>query len=211
MKSKYEGDFNYTGNEVDITYDDYVTAQREQHSTRQANISRSVNEVGVVPELPPEVLAERAKYRDNLNLALQEIFPESTGLKPFGSVQIKSTEYLQDILHNKGRLVMLEPRGYAKTTRITNCSLMAGLEGIQPYIVIVASSQKKAEDIIDDMRTELTTNDKLMELYPATCNCFKHLSRSPQKTKRQTYGGQFTYIENSLDGIHFPNIPGEPS
>src|SRR5699024_5452298 len=54
-------------------------------------------------------------------------------------------------------------------------------------------------------------NDKLMELYPATCNCFKHLSRSPQKTKRQTYGGQFTYIENSLDGIHFPNIPGEPS
>lgn len=210
MPSKYDAEFNYTGDE-DISYEEFTRKNRELNATRHSKISQAVNEVGVVPKLPPVILAERERYKYNLNAALQEIFPESTGLKPFGKVQIESTNFLQFIMHNKGRLIMLEPRAYAKTTRITNCALMGALEGLQPYIVIVASSLGKAQDILDDMRTELTTNEKLMELYPATCNCFKHLSRSSQKSKRQTYGGNFTYIEDNQDTIQFPAIPDEPS
>ena len=210
MPSKYDNEWNLEGDE-DIPYDDFISKNREARGKRSTLYSSSVNEVGVVPALPPEIMAERERYKHDLNAALQEVFPESTGLKPFGKVQIDSTKFLQYIMHNKGRLVMLEPRAYAKTTRITNCALMCALEGVQPYIVVVASSQKKAEDILDDIKTELTTNDKLMEMYPATTSCFRHLSRSSQKSRRQTYGGEFTYIENSLDALHFPAVPGEPS
>lgn len=211
MPSKYEGEFKLRGDE-DITYEAFVSQRtNEQNTMRHAGLRDTVNEVGVLPTLPPEIYEERAKYSHDLVLALQELFPDSTGLKPFGKVQIESTEFIQYIFHNKGRLILLEPRGYAKTTRITNASTLGALEGIQRYIVIVTSSLSKSQDILEDIRTELTTNERLAYLYPGTCACFKHLERSSHKSKRQTYGGEFTYIANTLTSIHFPVVPGEPS
>ena len=215
-KSKFDGEFDDFEGDV-VNYDTYVDQLEKVANNRELSAklnqkkAASVNEVGVRPQVPPEVLEERKKYRDDLKLALKEVFPDSTGLKPFGDVQNESTEYIQYIMHQGGRLVILEPRGYAKTTRITNLALMCALEGVQLYIIIVASSQTKSQEILEDIRTELTTNEILERLYPATCACFKHLARSPQKTRRQTYGGEFTYIQNSQDTIHFPIIADEPS
>lgn len=213
-KSRYNDDF-VDGEEV--TYEEYfnqlstVDKNREARAKRHDKFTTTVNEVGVRPKPTPEILEKRAFYKANFKAALHDLFPESTGLKPFGDVQNQSTDYIQYIMDNGGRLVLLEPRGYAKTTRITNITLLSALEGLQEYIVIVASSLGKSQEILEDIRTELTTNEKIEALYPATCAAFKHLSRSPHKTRRQTYDGEFTYIDNKQDSIHFPVIPGEPS
>lgn len=169
------------------------------------------NEVGVAPDLPPETHAERERYLNDFVAMHRELFPFSTGLKPFGKVQQESTRFDQEIIVKGGRLLKLEPRGYAKTTRLTNEVLYSHLMGAQLFTVIIASSEKKAVDILEAMKAELFTNDKLAMLFPGVCACFRHIARNPSKSRFQTYAGERTHIELNNDTIHFPNVPGEPS
>ena len=171
----------------------------------------SLNEVGKAPPPDEETLARREKYSNDFVALHQEVFPESTGLKPFGKVQQKSIYFGQDVFSKGGRLLKLEPRGYAKTTRITNESLYAVLAGMQDYVVIVCSNVTKAAEIIDSIRTELMNNDELLDLFPGPIACFRHLDHNPLRARFQTYDGQHTHIKYEMGTIRFPVIEGEPS
>ncbi len=205
----FDDDF-YEPDEIDLgMYKQQVeTNRRKRNLKRKKDVN---NEVGVAPELSPEILAERERYSNDFIALHREVFPESTGIKPFGEVQQKSILFGQDIFRKGGRLLKLEPRGYAKTTRITNEALFALLAGMQDYIVIVCSNVTKAQEIVDSIRTELMNNEKLLELFPGPIACFRHLDNNPLKSRFQTYNGQHTYIKYEVGTIRFPIIPGEPS
>jgi len=182
--------------------------QRARRNKKKQDVN---NEVGVAPEPSPEILAERERYANDFVSLHREVFPESTGVKPFGEVQQRSILHGQDIFRKGGRLLKLEPRGYAKTTRITNEALYAVLAGMQNYIVIVCSNVTKAQEIVDSIRTELMNNDRLLELFPGTIACFRHLDNNPLKSRFQTYGGNHTFIKYEISTIRFPIVPNEPS
>lgn len=169
------------------------------------------NEVGESPPLSPEILERREKYKYDFVALHEEVFPQSTGVKEFGEVQKKSIQFGNHIFRSGGRLLKLEPRGYAKTTRIANECLAAVLLGMQRYVLIVCSNLQKAEEILDSIRTELYNNDELLELFPGPIACFRHLDETSQKAPYQTYGGANTYIKYGTKGLRFPQVPGEPS
>jgi len=171
-----------------------------------------VNEVGIAPEVSPEILEKREYYKKDFVALHKDIFPDSTGMKPFGEKQIESIQFGQDIFNTgSGRLIKLEPRGYAKTTRITNEATFAALSGIQEYIVIVCSSLEKSHEIIESIKTELYNNDQLLELFPGPIACFRHLGDNPHRCPHQTYGGEKTYITWGKQEIQFACVPNEPS
>ena len=188
-------------------------AQVEENSRKRRYKKRSdvLNEVGKAPPLTPEMEERRLYYANDFVALHQDIFPESTGIKPFGKVQQESIYFGQEIFHKGGRLIKLEPRGYAKTTRITNEALQAILAGLQDYIVIVCSNVTKAQEIVDSIRTELMNNDHLLELYPGPIASFRHLDNNPMRAKYQTYDGNSTHIKFEISTIRFPVIPGEVS
>jgi hypothetical protein len=197
------------------TAKDHVTYQKHVHNTKRRLAMRrskdKLNEVGVAPDPSPEILRQRDVYKNDFVLMHREVYPESTGLKPFGAEQEESIYRGQDVFHGAAsRLLKLEPRGFAKTTRITNESLFAALSGLQKYIVILCSNLEKAQDILDSMKTELFDNDKLFELFPGPIACFRHLGDVPQKAHYQTYGGNKTYIQYGATTLQFPWVPGEP-
>ena len=181
----------------------------QERSRKQKKVSDAQNEVGVCPELPPEIYEERAKCRNDFVYMHQKCFPQSTGQKPFSEKQEESTRFDQHVMQRGGRVIKLEPRGFAKTSRLSNEALMAAIEGDQPYILIVCSEMGKAEEVMDSIKTELMTNDALEELYPGVIACFRHLDEKGQKARYQTYGGELTYIMYGMDKIRFPTIPGE--
>ena len=171
----------------------------------------TINEVGKAPPLDEAMLAKREMYKNDFIALHRDVFPESTGIKPFGTVQQNSIMFGQDIFKKGGRLLKLEPRGYAKTTRITNEALFAVLAGMQDYVVIVCSNVTKAMEVVDSMRTELMNNDALLELFPGPIACFRHLDNNPLRARFQTYDGYHTYIKYEVGTIRFPTIEHEPS
>jgi len=205
--SKFDDIFGEYYDPEGTSGDEYAKAKLNQKRIRQRKAQQNkLNEVGEVPPPSQEILRLREEYINDFVRLHREVFPDSTGLKPFGEKQEKSIYFGQDVFHQGGRLLKLEPRGYAKTTRITNEGLAAALAGIQKYVVIICSNQEKAEEILDSIKTEIYNNDKLEELYPGTIASFRHIDDIPQKARYQTYGGERTYLYWGSKTIRFPVI-----
>lgn len=201
---------SYEPGELDASlYTQQVVNTKRIRAHRKAQ--DKVNEVGKAPDISPENLERRKLYSNDFILLHKEVFPESTGIRPFGKVQQESIYFGQDVFKKGGRLLKLEPRGYAKTTRITNEALFAVLSGMQDYIVIVCSNIQKAQEIVDSIRTELMNNDALLDLFPGPIACFRHLDNNPMRSRYQTYDGNATFIKYEMSTLRFPSIPGEPS
>lgn len=180
-------------------------------SRKRRKAQDKANEVGLQPEPSPEMLKKREIYKKDFILLHKEVFPDSTGIRPFGEKQKKSIEFGRDVFDHGGRLLRLEPRGYAKTTRITNESLAAVLLGMQSYIVIICSNQDKATELLDSLKTELLNNDRLIDLFPGPMACFRHLDGNPHRADYQTIEGERTYIRWGTKTLRFPYYPGEVS
>lgn len=195
-----------------MAHDKYMEIKRnERRRKRSAKQTDIINEVGVVPDPTPERLEKIEYYKNDYVQMHQDVFRRSTGIKPFGTVQIESINRSKEIIDHGGRIVIAEPRGFAKTSRTSNHALMAILQGKIRYALILASSVTKATEILESIKTELMDNQALEELYPAPLACFQHLDEKPIKARNQTYGGDPTYIGWGRDRIRFPVIPGEPS
>lgn len=209
-----DGDDGGDGNDGegfgDPQFKEYFRNEKRKRKARKAQ--DKLNEVGVAPPPSPENLRKREFYKTNFVQMHRDIFPDSTGVKPFGEKQKKSIEFGQDIFNKgSGRLLKLEPRGYAKTTRITNEAVAAILLGLQDYIVIVCSNLEKAADILESIKTELYNNEHLFELFQGPIACFRHLDNNHGRAPYQTYGGEKTFIEWGSQLLQFPHVPGEPS
>lgn len=181
--------------------------KRERQRYKQ---SSTYNEVPIIP-VDEETLAEREKYSNDYVLALQELFPNSTGLKPFCPDQIRSIRASEHVINHGGNVIKCEPRGFGKTTRAVGEALLAILQGKIRYVLILASEVTKAQEILDIIKTNIWSNDKLYELYQPTIECFRSLDGKPGRASLQTYGGNHTHIVWGMDELVFPCIPGEAS
>jgi hypothetical protein len=196
--------------EIDLA--DYKATRRnyEERVVRRRKLMLH-HEVGEAPPLSPEIIADRERYKVDFVALHREVFPESTGQKPFGPKQQQSIQFGQDVFTSGGRLLKLEPRGYAKTTRITNEALAAVLLGLQDYVVIICSNMEKAAEILESLKTELYNNEQLERLFPGPIACIKQIDEVPARARYQTYGGERTHLYWGVRTIRFAYVPNEPS
>lgn len=178
---------------------------------RQAALRDTFNDIGKVAPPTEEYEAKRKYYEDHYAEAHQNVFKASTGIKPFGPIQLESIRRTHHILTHGGRAIIAEPRGFGKTSRTSNNALLAILQGKIKYALILASSVQKAEDILESIKTELIDNEELYQMYPVICECFRKVGDSPARAIRQTYMGEKTHIGFTKLKIRMPIIAGEPS
>jgi hypothetical protein len=218
-------------------FEDYQR-NRDSDKTRRSRkrAADEFNEIGAIPDLPPEILEERRRYQNHPDnyiksegglyipelskdkddlyvpnhyvLAHGEIFTTSTGIKPLGPLQIDSTHHSQIIIQHGGRIVKAEPRGFGKTSRSCNEFLLGIFQGYIKYGLIICSSIEKAEEIILSTITEILENQLLAKLYPREIAAFTHAEANPRKAEMQTYLGEFTHISFNTGLIRFPILPG---
>lgn len=201
----------YDEGEEDFNFDIGKYKSARDDVKKKAALVDIFNEVGIVERITEENLERRVFYETHFVEAHQDLFKLSTGIKPFGIIQVDSINRTLATLTNGGRSIIAEPRGFGKTTRTANNALLAILQGKIRYALILASSVTKAEEILESIKTELIDNDELYKLYPEVCECFRHVSESPTRAKRQTFMGEKTHIGFTKHQIRMPILPGSPS
>jgi hypothetical protein len=162
-------------------------------------------------DIPPELWQKRLELTSDYVTAHEKIFPMSTGQKPFGADQQTAIRRFQRIVQSRGKLVQAEPRGFAKTSRAINQLLLAILEGKVRFALVVSSAIDKSEDIMDQLKTELLSNDQIKEYYPTIAECFARTEGKPYVASRLMINGEPTGMAWTNDQIIFPAVPGEPS
>jgi hypothetical protein len=182
-----------------------------KHRHKEIKKHNEFHTVPAVEDLTPELLERREYYANNFPAAHMDIFTNSTGIKPLGTVQIDSSTHTQRILDNGGKLLKLEPRGFGKTSRTSNELLIGVLSGKCSYPLLLASSKEKAVDILEGIKAELVHNEELYDLYPQICECFRRLEERAQKAPNQLFDGKLTYIKYAKDHIVMPYLPGNPA
>ena len=100
------------------------------------------------PELTDEQRAEGDRLRELCRNSLLNFnihcFPNSTGLRPFGQVQVESIAHDESIILNGGQLTKAEPRSYGKTSRGCNAAMWAVLYGYRRMVPIFSANLEKS-------------------------------------------------------------------
>ena len=137
-------------------------------------------------------------------------FPNSTGLKPFGQVQLDSIAQDEHVIRHGGKVCKAEPRAYGKTSRTCNAALWGVLNAYRRMVPIFSASMDKSKNqIMARWKAELLGNQLLYWMYPYLIWPFRCLGNKTQGAASQTYRGELTHIAWNSDRIVLPTIDGQ--
>lgn len=192
----------------------YGDKKRDYEARQSREAYQSVSEIGP-PPLSDEQRERGAELRERCRNSLlafnTDVFPNSSGLKPFGKVHIDSIEHDQNTIVAGGRICKAEPRGFGKTTRTCNASLWGALYGYRRMIpVFSANLEKSKSQIMARWKSELFSNDFLFWMFPELIWPLRALENKPQRCASQTFNGVPTHVQWTADRIVFPYVPGIP-
>jgi hypothetical protein len=178
--------------------------------SRQAEHNRKKREeTAEIGPLPEVVSPDRkAACRFNLLLFLQAYFPHSTGSGVFSAAHVEFIDDLENALLHGGRVARAVFRGFAKTTIGENASLWALLYGHKRFLPLVGADKNAASLNLSSIKTELMTNDRLLEDFPEVCWPVQALENKPQRCASQTLGGQLTRMQWTADRLVFADVTG---
>jgi hypothetical protein len=112
--------------------------------------------------------AARSKASSSMTLMEwgMEYFPHFLG-RSMSPLHYTLAEVYDDITYNRGQRVnIVAPRGNAKTTWAQIKTMKAIVEATEHYILIISDTEKQAAGILDTIKMELESNEKLRQDYP---------------------------------------------
>lgn len=156
-----------------------------------------------------EYLRERYFSEGGLARFLSEGFPNSTSLKPFGAGQLRAIGIVESVIRNGGVEQSLEPRGFAKSSRVARSAIWAVLGGFRRCGIIFQSSEPKSIETLAKIRNEFAASPFLRALSPGICTAARHAQHSPVIARQQHYRDEPTNISWLKASIRLPDILGE--
>ena len=157
-----------------------------------------------------EHMRDRYFAEGGLTLFLSEGFPNTTSLKPFGPGQLRAIGIVESVIRHGGVEQSLEPRGFAKSSRVARAAIWAMLGGFRRCGVIFQSNKDKAEETLQKVKNELAGSPFLRALSPGIWTACRHAQVNPGLlAKRQHYEGELTNIQWLIGSIRLPNVLGE--
>ncbi|MEL6895762.1 MAG: hypothetical protein AAFP90_06660, partial [Planctomycetota bacterium] len=180
--------------------------ERERALRYSRNKHAKAADIGDLPKVKDPERRERCRW--DLHAFLREYFPNSTGLSPFCDSQISAIKRIENAALNDGRVLNLQPRGFAKSTVSENATLWMMLYGHRRFVMFIAATSELAIGAIDSLQNELEGNELLAEDFPEVCLPIRHGEGKPQKYKSQTYNGERTAVTWTKDTIVLPTMPG---
>lgn len=197
------------------------TRERERKATYAAEGRAANSNIGPPPPIPaawPESIKNppklspiklRAACARNLKLWNQVVFPNTTGLKPFGPDQEASLKVSFEIIEEGGLLQLLEPRRFGKTSRTINNALHALLYASRRFIAICGANTDFASGIFDAIKLELETNPILQVMFPEVCHPIERLNGKGQiKANTQHIDGVPTNMTWGKDELTLATVEG---
>lgn len=185
---------------------DYEKIKREAASRRR-DASRLGRDIGSIPAIADTGL--RRACDQSLLTFCERMFPQRFRLA-WGKNHLRVIELMEDTIRNTGRVAVAMPRGEGKTT-LAECAggLWATVTGLHRFVVIIGAAKPNADSILENIQTELSTNEQLLATYPGVCYPFWALQGEARRANGQLHHGQRTHIVWSQNEVRFAMIPGE--
>ena len=183
------------------SYDDH-RAKRAEVSRRRSAEGR---EIGPLPAVADP--ARKNGCLDDLGRFALTYFPARFPL-PFGDDHRLLIADLQRVVLDGGQVAVAFPRGGGKTTLAECAALWAVLYGHRRFVMLIGATEGKAGELLDSVKAEVETNDRLAADFPEACHPVRMLEGINNRASGQTLGGERTRIEWTNKAVCLPTVPG---
>ena len=178
--------------------------ERERDRDRKAAGRNAAREIAdTCPECKDEDIA--ARIVDNLRFALVTLFPLRFNLD-FGP---DHEEFIADIersIKDGEQLVIAMPRGSGKTSLLICAILWAIVTGRHKFAALIAATESAAKELLEQITTELETNDNLYAYFPKLIHPIRCLEQIHQR--KLLWNGEPVQQNWTKTRIVLPSIPG---
>jgi len=178
---------------------------KERARARNAALSRSGRDIAPLPDVAdPE---RRARALESLEFFLLAYFPDTFSL-PFCDDHRLVIGAIRAAATRGGLFAYAMPRGSGKTSICERAAIWAALKGLREFIAVIGAEESSAEEILDAVKTELETNDLLVDDFPEVCYPIRRLEGITNRARGQLFDGERTRISWTRKKIILPTIPG---
>jgi hypothetical protein len=185
------------------TYREHVDAVLRRQQTRTAE----AQDIGEIPEcVDPD---RRKRAAESFDLFCRTYAPRTFYL-PWAPFHLSAAAKIERAARQGGRFAFAMPRAQGKSSLCEWAAIWAVLNGLRLYVVLVGATQADAEKRLENIKTELDSNDLLLDDFPECCYPIRKLERSTRRCQGQKFRGRPTGIQWGQDCIRLANIPGAP-
>ena len=185
-------------------YEEHKERMRDQ-SSRQSAAGR---EIGDIPQVVNA--ARRETCRESFRLFCETYGAESFVLK-WSPDHLTAISKIEAAVLRGELYAYAMPRGSGKTTLAEWACIWCLVYGHRPFSMLIGADSGIAMTMLESIKSQIETNDLLLEDFPAACFPVRSLDRISQRAKGQTCRGRPTWIEWRNDRVTMPWIEGAPS
>jgi hypothetical protein len=183
-------------------------SERERDATRKREVRASARDIEI-PDCKNPQRREKAEVDPLLWLAT---YGPKFYRKPLSRQLVKIAEDYEDLSLYGGCQATAASRGEGKTTIIQYLSVRAQLKGLLDYILLIAQSGPKAEQILKNIKAIIERNEHLdgvdhtllADDYPEVVVPIRSLKGAAQAGGTQTVGGERTFLQWSANQFVLP-------
>ncbi|AQT67935.1 Bacteriophage tail assembly protein [Anaerohalosphaera lusitana] len=183
-------------------------AMKEAARARNASLSAAGREIG---ELPQVVDSRRKQAcKNDFRLFCESYFPQTFSLE-WSDDHLRVIFRIEQAVLHGGLFAMAMPRGSGKSTLAETACLWALVYGHRNFVTLLGSDEGHALGMLESIKTELESNDLLLEDFPSVCYPIHSLDGIANRCSGQLYNGQRTQISWTANEIVLPTIEGSPA
>lgn len=179
--------------------------------SKEQDVDRKRSERGEKREIGPLPTVFDAKRRELAKVSLQ-VFCETYLKRVFklgwSRAHLRAIERFEKTIQEGGLYSLAMPRASGKTALARAAVLWAILYGYRKYIVFVSATDRDAKRSIKAIKTQIQSNQRLLEDFPEACYPVLRLERMHQRASGQLLGGKPTDLVWKGESIQLANIEG---
>jgi hypothetical protein len=177
-----------------------------------ANRARMLSEAGRdIGDLPPVTDPQRKMSAERNFRAFCEQYFDTVFTLGWSDDHLRVIGTIEQAVLEGGLFALAMPRGSGKTSLAECACLWAILYGHRDFVCLIGSDEAHAADMLDSLKTELETNDRLLEDFPEAVFPIQALDGIPHRAGGQLYRGERTHIGWTAKEIVMPTIPDSPA
>lgn len=134
--------------------------------------------------------------------------PDSVFSLKWSTDHLEVIEWIEKAVRGSLQYLLVMPRGSGKSALLEIGILWAILTGQRRFGVLVAATKPKALAIIQEIKTFLLNNEKLIADFAPELYAIVKLDDEARKCKGQKCQGKKTGVQWKADRIVFPTVPG---
>lgn len=182
-------------------------AQQSRHAVISAQKTYWKNDASVgAPPREPVDFQLRCECDSDLQRFLEVCFPAAFPIS-FSPTHIRMITEIQRAIRDGGLKAIGAPRGSGKTTILIRAAMWAILTGRRRYVCLVAADEDSAVSILQVIKREILSNEKLCELYGYETWSIRQLANEPRRAANQHWQGKPTGVQYGRNDLTFGSIP----